>query len=161
MFLPSYISCLIVPWLSLFGQVAEHQEGFLFLTLSLTSVLWQEQSVVMSGLLPSALTFRAIEEHLEKSINLVSSWFFHLCPQVSQQTVREVQLVAGTVSCGLFDILTTLGFWSSEWHLYFHWALFLSYVTTSLVIKISAQLSPRLLSTLPLILVQVSYKVSL
>lgn len=158
MLLCGYISCLIFPWL--FGEVAEHQGSILFLTLCLTSVPLQEQSVVMSGPVPWASTSRAIEECLEKSINLLFSWFFHLCPQVSQH--RQESLTTFTQSFPWPAWLsTTQGFCSSGWHLDFHQASSLYYVASSLVTKTSAELSLELLRTLPLVLVQVSYTVSL
>lgn len=159
MILCSYMRCLIFPRLSLFSEVAAQQESILFLPLCLTSVPLQKQSVVMSGPVPCAFTFHAIEEHLEKSINLVFSWCFHLCPQVSQH--RQVR-VTDCQQCFLWPqwLLTTLGFWRSRWHLDFHRAPLLNYVTSSLVTKTSAELSLGLLRTLPFILVQMPYTVS-
>jgi hypothetical protein len=159
MLLCSYISCLIFPWLSLFGEVAEHQGSILFLTLCLTSVPLQEQSVVMSGPVPCAFTFHAIEERGEESINLVFFWFFHLCPQVSQH--RQVR-VTNCQRSFLWPAWpwTTLALWSSGWHLDFHQAPLLYYVASFLVTKTSAELSLGLLRTLPLILLKMSYTVS-
>ena len=64
-----------------------HQGSILLLALCLTSVLFQEENVVMSDLLV-ALTLHGIEGHLVKFSEPAFYCFAHLCPLVSQYNVR-------------------------------------------------------------------------